>query len=101
MIADITTLILSLIGIIAMLYSFIFRITSSLTEDMMIVIPLNNDDENIHSRISYLISLLDFCHIKKKCTIVVKNYGASESYCNELREYYSAYKNIRIDDIIM
>ncbi len=101
MIADILTLVLSIIGMLSVFYYVIFRITSSMTENMTVVIPLNNEDENIHSRIYYLYSLLDFCHIKKKCTIVIKNHGASESYCNELREYYSAYNNIIIDDIIM
>lgn len=97
MISDIAVLVLAVIGIISVFYSIIFRVTAMLTEDLTIIIPLHSNDENIHSRLNYILSLLDFCHIKKKCTIVIENYGASYEYCDKLKDCYKSYDNIKIN----
>lgn len=96
MISDIVALIFTIIGVVSVFYSIIFRLTAMLTERLTIVIPLHSDDENIHNRVNYIRSLLDFCHIKKKCTIAILNYGASDEYCDKLRECYLEYDNIKI-----
>mgnify|MGYP003549271449 CR=1 FL=1 len=97
MISDIAVFVLAVIGIISVFYSIIFRVTAMLTEDITIVIPLHNDDESIHTRLNYILSLLDFCHIKKKCTIVIENYGASDEYFDKLKDCYRSYDNIKIN----
>ena len=99
MICDIIAFFFSVIGIISVFYSVIFRITALLTENLTIAIPLHYNDESIHDRISRIRSLLDFCHMKKKCTIVIENHGASDDYCNELKKCYSEYKEIIIKEL--
>ena len=98
MLCDIVAFFFSVIGIVAVFYSVIFRINAMLTEELTIVIPLYGNDENIHVRVYRIRSLLEFSHIKKKCTIVIENYGASHDYCENLRDCYSEYKEIIIKE---
>lgn len=96
MFSDILILILCVWGIISIFYSLIFRLTAWLTEELTLLIPVYRRSDDIHDRIYRIRSLLDFCRIKKKCTVVLVNYGAPEDFCNELREYYSEYDSVKI-----
>lgn len=98
MICDIVAFFFSVIGIVAVFYSVIFRINAWLTEELTIVIPLYGNDESIHLRVNRIRSLLDFSHMKKKCTIVIENHGASDEYFNELGDFYSRYNDIIIKE---
>ncbi len=99
MFSDIVAFAFAVIGIVSVFYSVIFRLTAMLTEKLTIVIPLHYNDESIHDRIRRIRSLLDFCHMKKKCTIVIENHGASDDYCNELKDCYSQYNEIIIKEL--
>jgi hypothetical protein len=96
MISEAFTFIFALMGILFLFHTVIFKITLWLTEDFTVAIPLYEDDDLIFDRVYKLHSLLDFCGLRKKCTIVIINYGASENYICNLQSYYSQYKRLRI-----
>lgn len=94
--SDIFTLALAILGIIFLLFSLVIRITSWETEKFTIALPIYGCDRKIFKQIYNLRSLLDFCGIKDKCTVVIINYGAPECFCNEILSYYEKYGFLRI-----
>ncbi len=99
MVSEAFTFIFALMGILLLFHTVIFKITLWLTEDFTVAIPLYEEDDLIFDRVYKLHSLLDFCGLRKKCTIVIINYGASENYINDLKAYYSQYKKLRITEV--
>ena len=96
MITEIITFIFALLGLIFTLWFLCFRITSWRTDSITISLPVYNDDREIFDRIYCVYSLTDFCGIKKKCTIALINYGASDEFCNTIKEFYKNYDFIKI-----
>ncbi|MBO5895910.1 MAG: hypothetical protein J6Q83_01300 [Clostridia bacterium] len=96
MISEIVTFAFAMIGLVFTLWFMAFRVTSWRTDRLTISIPLYDDSKEIFDRIYCAYSLTDFCGIKKKCTIVIINYGASEDFCNTIKDFYKNYKFIRL-----
>ncbi len=94
--SDIISLAFAVIGIIFILFSTIILITSWQTDSFTITLPLKKADRRIYKQIYNLRSLFDFCGLKKKCTIVIINYGAPEWFCNEILSYYEKYGFLKI-----
>ena len=94
--SDIITLALSILGIIFLLMLFILKIMVWRTEDITITIPLYDCDKTIFHRIYNIHSIMDFCGMKNKCTIVIINYGAPEFFCKEILSFYEKYKFLRL-----
>ena len=98
MLSDIVALILAVTGVIFILFSIVFKLLVWRESDVILSIPLNSDDKEIYDRIINLWEICSFLGIQKQCTIVVVNYGASESFINELNNYYNGYNFLRIID---
>lgn len=96
MITEIITFIFALLGLIFTLWFMSFRITAWRTDTITITLPLCDDNREIFDRVYCAYSLTDFCGIKKKCTIVLINYGASEEFCNTIKNFYKSYHSIKI-----
>ena len=98
MLSDTVALFLAIAGVVFFLFSIIFRLMVWKESGVSISIPLNSDDEEIYNRIKNLREICSFLGIQKQCTIVVVNYSASESFINELNNYYNGYNFLRIID---
>ncbi len=96
MISDIITFAFAMIGLVFTLWFMAFRITAWRTDSITVSIPIYNDNTEIFDSIYCVYSLYDFCGIKKKCTIVLINYGASQEFCNTIKDFYKNYKSIKI-----
>ncbi len=98
MINEIITLGLAVIGMILTMWFIVFKLTVWRIERLTITIPLNGDDKEIFDRIYAAYSLCDFCGLKKKCTIALINYGASDDFCRTINEIYKNYSFIKITE---
>ena len=98
MLSDTVALFLAIVGVVFILFSVLFRLMVWKESGVSISIPLNSDDEEIYNRIKNLREICSFLGIQKQCTIVVVNYSASESFINELNNYYNGYNFLRIID---
>ena len=98
MLSDIVAFILAILGVIFILLIVVFKLMIWKENDVIITVPLNYDDDEIYNRIKNLWEICSFLRIQKQCTIVVINYGASESFINELNHYYNGYNFLRIID---
>ena len=98
MLSDIVVLFLAVAGVVFILFSVIFKLLIWKGKNIVISIPLNSDDNELLDRITNLWEICSFLGIQKQCTIVVVNYGASEYFINELKEYFSQYSFVRFID---
>ena len=96
MISEIITFVFAMIGLVFTLWFMAFRVTAWRAEGLTITLPLYDDSREICDRVYCAYSLADFCGMKKKCTIAIISYGASEDFCNSIREFYKSYKSIKI-----
>ena len=98
MLSDIVALFLAIVGVILILFSVIFKLLVWKESGVNISVPLNSDDKEIYNRIANLREICSFLGIQKQCTIVVVNYGASENFINELKNYFYEYDFLKIID---
>ena len=98
MISDIIALALAVAGAVLILFSIIFKLMVYKEKGVVLSIPLKSDDDEIYSRITNLREICAFLGIQKQCTIVVVNYGASESFIKKLENYFSQYNFLKIID---
>ncbi len=98
MLSDIVALALAILGILFILFCFIFKLMLWKEEGVTISIPLKTDNNEFLSRVINLSELCSFLGIQKQCTIVVVNYGASEYFFEELKDYFSEYSYIKFID---
>ncbi len=98
MLSDIIALSLAVLGILFILFSFIFKLMIWKEEGVTIVIPLKADNKDFFNRIINLREICCFLGIQKQCTIVAVNYGASEYFFEELKECFSDYSFIKFID---
>ena len=96
MCSDIITLGLSVLGIIFLLIIFVLKIMVWQSDKITVVVPFYTDNAAIYSTVYQLYSDFNFLGLHKKCTIVLINYGASENFCNEVREFYKNYNFVKI-----
>ena len=96
MFCDIITLIFAVAGMIYILLSSVLKILLWRETGFCVFIPLDTQDEKIIRRISNLRSLLEFCGLHKKCTVVVVNYDAPDWFCDKIRNYFGNCKNLKI-----
>lgn len=96
MINDILIFALSLWGIIALLFTFIFKMIVWRIETLTFSIPLYKQDKDILNKIFNIRSFCEFCGIEKKCTVVLINYGAPEWFCTEILSFYERYNFVKI-----
>ena len=88
MINDIIIFALSLWGVIALLFLFIFKMIVWRLEELTFTLPLHKHDKEILNRIFNIRSFCEFCGLEKKSTVVLVNYGAPEWFCQEILEFY-------------
>ncbi len=98
MLSDIVALALAILGILFILFSLIFKLMVWKEKGITITIPLNSDNREIYNRIINIREICSFLGTQKQCTIVVINYGASESFVDELKECFSDYYSLKIID---
>ena len=98
MLCDIVALVLAIAGVVFILFSVIFRLMVWRESGVSISVPLNSDDKEIYNRIGNIREICCFLKIEKQCTIVVVNYGASESFINELENHFGQYNFLKIID---
>ena len=98
MLSDIVALALAVLGILFILFSFIFKLMIWKEEGITIVIPLKADNKDFFNRIINLREICSFLEIQKQCTIAVVNYGASECFFEELKECFADYSFIKFID---
>lgn len=96
MLSDIITLAFAIAGMIYILLSGVLRILLWREEGFLVTIPLYTSDESIIRRTGNLRSLLEFCGIHKKCTVVIVNYGAPDWFCDKIADYFGQCKNLKI-----
>ena len=96
MLSDIISLFLTILGVVFILLSVIFKLMLWKESGISISIPLNSDDKEIYNRIINLREICSFLGIQKQCTIAVINYGASDKFINELKNYFSQYSFLKI-----
>ena len=88
MFSDIIALIFGILGIVFVLLSFVFKLVTWREESYTFALTLYSNDEEIYNRICNLTDFLEFCGIHKKCTVVIINYGADDSFCNNINNYF-------------
>ena len=96
MIAEVAMLILAVVGILSILRFIIFKFISFKEEKFNLIIPVFKEDEEVFRRIENLREFLEFSGIHKKCTVVIINYGADDSFCNNIKDYFSNYITLKI-----
>jgi len=96
MLSDIAALILAVLGILFILFVLIFKLMIWKEKEVAITIPLNSDNREIYNRIINIREICSFLGIQKQCTIVIINYGASEWFIDELKEYFAGYNFLKI-----
>lgn len=105
MFCDIMTFVFALLGIISLFIYIIFKLTVWQMDEFTITLPLIGCDKSIYNKVCNIRSFCDFCGIKKKCTVVLINYGAPEWFCEEILNYYENYDFLKIhsykDEFIM
>lgn len=94
--SDIIILVLSILGLIFLLMVAVMKFMAWRTDKITVTIPLYDCDNSVLNKIYNIHSILDFCGMKKKCTIVIINYGAPEWFCNEILAYYEKYNFVRL-----
>ena len=98
MFSEIFALIMSILGIVFILYSVLFKLLSWKEDEIVITLPLYSKDDEIFEHIDNLRMFSELCGIHKKCRIVVINYGAPEWFCNKIRLNYDGYSFLEIVD---
>lgn len=98
MLSDIVSLALAVLGILFILFSVVFRLMVWKEKGVSISIPLTSDNKEIYNRIINIREICEFLGIQKQCTVIVINYGASEWFCDELKECFSDYDFLKIID---
>ena len=98
MLSDVVAFILAIMGVIFILFTVIFKLMVWKESGINISIPLIYDDEDIYNRIKNLREICSFLGIQKQCTIAIINYGASETFINQLKGYFSQYNFLKIID---
>lgn len=88
MFSDIIALIFGILGIVFVLLSLVFKVVTWREESYTLTLPLYSESEEIYTHICNLTDFTEFCGIHKKCTVVIINYGASESFCLNLENYF-------------
>ena len=98
MIAEVSMLVLAIIGILSILRFLIFKFISFKEERFTLVLPVCKEDEEIFGRIENIREFLEFCGIHKKCTVVIINYGAEKWFLEKIQENYGYYGFLKIID---
>lgn len=93
---DIIIFALSLWGIISLLFTFVLKMIVWRMGEVIITLPLFREDKEIFNKIYCIRSLFEFCGIEKKCTIVLVNYSAPETLCNEIASFYKNYTFVKL-----
>lgn len=96
MLSDIITLALAILGIIFILFCFIFRLMVWREGAFVFAVSLTSDNGDIYERIANLREISAFLGIQKQCTVAVINYGASEEFINQLKAFFSDYDFLKI-----
>lgn len=96
MVAEVSMLILAIIGILSILRFLIFKFISFKEEKFTLVLPLFSADEEVFTRIENLREFSEFCGIHKKCTVVIVNYGAENWFLEKIEENYGYYGFLKI-----
>ncbi len=86
----------SLWGIVALLFTIVFKMILWQTESFTFTIPLTDCDKEIYNKIQNIRSFCEFCGIQKRSTVVIINYDAPEWFCNEISDFYDKYNFIKI-----
>lgn len=86
----------SLWGIIALLFTFIFKMIIWRTEKFTFTLNVKDCDKSIYDNIYNIRSFCEFCGIEKKSTVVIVNYGAPEWFCENILSFYEKYDFIKI-----
>ncbi len=86
----------SLLGLIFVLLTFVLKMITWRIENITVTIPLFHEDKEIFSKIHFTRSLFEFCGIEKKCTVVIVNYNAPESLCEEIKSFYKNYTFVKL-----
>ena len=98
MLSDIIALMLSVTGVIFILFSIIFKLMLWKGCDVVLSVPLYSDNHELYDIITNLWEICCFLGIQKRCTIAVVNYGASDSFINKLKNHFSHYDFLRVID---
>ena len=93
---DILVMAFSLWGVIALLFTFIFKMTVWRIENFTITLPLYKNDKSILNTIYNIRSFFELCSIEKKCTVVLVNYGAPDWFCSDIIKMYEKYNFVKI-----
>ena len=93
---DILIMAFSLWGIIALLFTFIFKMTIWRIDSFTITLPLYKNDKNILNKVYNIRSFCELCSIEKKCTVVLINYGAPDWFCYDIIKMYEKYDFVKI-----
>ena len=96
MFCDIISLFFSVLGIIFLLLTAVFKVILWRQENITLLLTIKDSDTEIYTKIFNIKDILDFCSITEKSTVVVLNYGASEKFCNELSNYFGEVINLKI-----
>ncbi len=96
MLSDILTFTLVITGISALLLCGVFRLLVWREESFTFLIPLFDDSPLIYNRLCHISEICSFCGIHKKSTVILVNYGASDSFCEALTDYFKNENFIKI-----
>ncbi len=96
MINDILIFGLSLWGVIALLFVFVFKMTVWRLGSLTFTLSLHKEDKDILNKIYNIRSFCELCGIEKKSTVVLINYGAPDWFCSEILQFYERYDFVKI-----
>ena len=96
MLNDILIFALSLWGVIALLFTLVFKMLTWRMEEITFTIPLFKEDKEIYNKIYNIHSFCEFCGIQKKSTVILVNYDAPEWYINDIKSFYKQYDFLQI-----
>lgn len=96
MFSDIIALIFGILGIVFVLLYLVFKVVTWREESYTFALPLYSESEEIFTHVCNLTDFTEFCGIHKKCTVIIINYGASENFCYNLKNYFRNCINLKI-----
>lgn len=96
--ADVIALIFAVFGVISLLYLLMFGFLSWRENGFTAVVPLFYEDEAVFMRIDDIRMFAELCPLHKKTKIALINYGAPESFLDEIRKRYAGFDFLFIVD---
>ena len=89
---------LGLWGIIALLFTFIFKMITFRLGSLTFTVDLTDSTDDVFDEIYTIRTFCEFCGIEKNSTVEIINHGANDELCNKILEFYDKYDFVKISE---